>query len=1003
MGDVIGTQSEDERLWFDLNPTPAFEVDFSALAAVMREIVARNGRPTTLTDFSETDLARIHAARLAGRLLRVNAAFCAFFGLPPDELMARWPALNEAALRDPTGPDYALDMFRPGAVVTWTAQWTLANEAPRAAKIFCRIAPGHEREMDRTLCTLVDVTRQLQEARLLFEDNPTPSWELDLSAVARPIELAVRSGVRGDLLRQVVDDAHDLIRGLRMNTAAETLFQRRAEEVAEQIDLVFSPEVRAASVASMYASLESGVRASAFIAPIRRADGVVRHMLIRPRPLGPKGNRWSRTIASLIDITALREAELAAQAEASAEIRRSQVLFEQSIVPQFETDFSWMRKVAAEARAAGVLPSVWAKSHHARLNLLVSRHGGVKEANAAALKLIRCSREQLLSDAWTFASPELVAFCMDWLDRNGEDIDNGEGISGQIELLTLDGERLTVVASSVPLPGFEQSWERCSTSLVDITEEVRTRRALEKAREAEREERGRWEIAAEAAEAAAYEYDIVNRRYLPSPRYEALIGESMETINTVHGGSMRHLIPEPWRSDVVRVMGEAIDTRSPCLMEYPIDRPDGRRIWVRSHVRVESGTGSAPARVFSFNIDITATKEQEMALVAAKQEAEQGNRAKSEFLAAMSHEIRTPMNAVIGMTELLSRLDLPAIAQDHVRTLRHSGQLLLSILNDLLDLSKIEAGKMEVERVAMSVDALLYQLHKLWSPRVDEKGLTFDIVATQRVPRSIIGDPSRLQQVMFNLVSNALKFTKDGIIRVKVDARPRGGGRHRLMIDVSDTGVGMDEGTLAKLFRPFTQADASTNRQYGGTGLGLTISKRLIEAMGGTIKVASTPGKGSVFSVVLDVEEAAQAEQAAAPAVIRDTAPAASDRLTILVAEDHPVNQRIVTAFLAPLGHELVLVDNGEAAVAAAAERPFDVILMDVQMPIMDGLEATRTIRSGGGPNAATPIIGVTADAFEAQRQKGFAVGMTDYVTKPIDPRGLAAAITRASARARAA
>ena len=997
------THADDERLWFDLNPTPAFEMDFSALAGVMRDILTRNGRPTTLADFSADDLDRIHEARLEGRLLRANAALCAFFGLPADELRERWTSLNAAALRDTTGPDYALDMFRPGAVVTWTAQWSLPDNVPRAAKIFCRIAPGHERNMARTLCTLVDITDQMHEARLLFEDNPTPAWELDLSAVARPIERAVRSGVHGDLLRQVIDDAHELIRGLRMNAAAETLFQRRAEEVAAQVDLVFTPEIRAASVASMCASLESGVRIGAFIAPIRRSDGVIRHMLIRPRPMGPKGNRWSRTIASLIDITALREAELAAQAEASAEIRRSQVLFEQSIVPQFETDFSWMRMVAAEARAEGVSPATWAKNHHARLNLLVSRHGGVKAANAAALKLIRCNREQLLSDAWTFASPELVAFCIDWLDRNGENLDSGEGISGQIELLTLDGERLTVIASSVPLPGCEQSWERCSTSLVDITQEVRARRALEQAREAEREERGRWEIAAEAADAAAYEYDIVNRRYLPSPRYEALIGQSMETINSIHGGSMRHLIPEPWRSDVARVMGEAIETRSPCLMEYPIDRPDGRRIWVRSHVRVESGAGSAPARAFSFNIDITASKEQEMALVAAKQEAEQGNRAKSEFLAAMSHEIRTPMNAVIGMTELLSRLDLPAIAQDHVRTLRHSGQLLLSILNDLLDLSKIEAGKMEVERVAMSVDALLYQLHKLWSPRVDEKGLTFDIVATQRVPQSIIGDPSRLQQVLFNLVSNALKFTKDGVIRVKVDARPRGAGRHRMMIDVSDTGVGMDESTLGKLFRPFTQADASTNRQYGGTGLGLTISKRLIEAMGGTIKVTSTPGKGSVFSVVLEVEEAAEVEPAAAPAVVRDAVPALSDRLTILVAEDHPVNQRIVTAFLAPLGHDLVLVENGEAAVAAATERAFDVILMDVQMPVMDGLEATRAIRSSGGLNAATPIIGVTADAFEAQRQKGFAVGMTDYVTKPIDPRGLVSAITRASARRHAA
>jgi PAS domain S-box-containing protein len=539
--------------------------------------------------------------------------------------------------------------------------------------------------------------------------------------------------------------------------------------------------------------------------------------------------------------------------------------------------------------------------------------------------------------------------------------------------------------------------------LVDVTALHEAEMALENARRAAEDERERWDIAAEGAGAAAYEYDLEARRYLPSPRYEALIGESLERINTEFGGSMRHMVPEPWRTELAELMGRALANRGRCECEYPIVRPDGTQIWVRSLVFVRLEPGSARTRVFSFNIDITRQKESEERLVAARQaaeaarvQAEQANRAKSEFLATMSHEIRTPMNAILGMAELIGRADLDSEVREHVRTLRHSGQLLLTILNDLLDLSKIEAGRMEIEVIPTQTAGLLEQVTRLWRPRAEEKGLTFVVERSAATPDRFLADPSRLQQILFNLVSNAVKFTIEGAVTLRAEAGPVEDGRTLLRLSVRDEGVGMDADTLARLFQPFTQADASTSRRFGGTGLGLTISRRLADVMGGTLEVVSAPGEGSTFTLAIPVEVVDSGPVGLTPTDAPEAIETA-EGLSILLAEDHPVNQKIALAFLAPFGHAVRVVGNGREAVEAARETAFDIILMDIQMPEMDGLSATEAIRTGGGPNAGTPIIGLTADAFEEQKRRGYAVGMTDYVTKPIDPRVLTVAITRAA------
>jgi CheY-like chemotaxis protein/two-component sensor histidine kinase len=363
--------------------------------------------------------------------------------------------------------------------------------------------------------------------------------------------------------------------------------------------------------------------------------------------------------------------------------------------------------------------------------------------------------------------------------------------------------------------------------------------------------------------------------------------------------------------------------------------------------------------------------------------AEQASLAKSEFLANMSHEIRTPLGGVIGMVELALETPAPALRRDYLETAHSSAKALLSILNDILDLSRIEARRLELAPVDFDVRRLIVDIERLMAPVAQNKGLRFDSQVMETVPRLIQADPTRIKQVVLNLVGNAIKFTERGGVRVTVGRTE--GEKRTLQFQVQDTGIGVPADKHPQIFEPFRQADGTVVRKFGGSGLGLAISKQLVELMGGGISVESSPGTGSTFSVTIPFCDPAPA---AAPSVVpptRDRMP--SRPLRILVAEDNPVNQKLIRALLTRDGHEVTIAASGRAAVdALAGPAPFDAILMDIQMPEMDGFQATAAIRElPNGTGKAVPIIALTAHAQTGYEQVCLAAGMNAYLTKPID------------------
>ena len=497
--------------------------------------------------------------------------------------------------------------------------------------------------------------------------------------------------------------------------------------------------------------------------------------------------------------------------------------------------------------------------------------------------------------------------------------------------------------------------------------------------------------------------------------------ESVGDLKGRSGVNLRDLYADPAQRDemIARLMRDGSITQ----FEGEYRRRDGTNGWFSANLRAVKDAAGALQSIDGTIMDITARKRTEEALLQAKSRAEEqarrlgiqafelrkareealkASRLKSEFVANMSHEIRTPMNGVLGMTGLLLDTDLDEEQREYAGIIRTSGEALLSVVNDILDFSKIEAGKLELEEIEFHLRATLEESLDLVSAGARDKGLELCLDIADDVPPALCGDPGRLRQVLTNLLGNAVKFTERGEVRVRVTSEKRDAEAVTLRITVRDTGIGISEEERTRLFKPFSQADGSTTRRHGGTGLGLVIAKQIVGMMGGEIGVRSEKGKGSEFHFTFRAGIGhASADVPSQAAFTGEKIPGrgAPERQRVLkrvlVAEDNPVNQRVAVKMLEKIGCRADVVADGREALDAVRRVPYDIVFMDCQMPEMDGFEATGLIRKLEGRPARTLVVAMTANALRGDRERCIASGMNDYLPKPVTQESLESVIRK--------
>jgi signal transduction histidine kinase/ActR/RegA family two-component response regulator len=540
----------------------------------------------------------------------------------------------------------------------------------------------------------------------------------------------------------------------------------------------------------------------------------------------------------------------------------------------------------------------------------------------------------------------------------------------------------------------------------DVTEETERRQAFETLA-------NRFLVATRSAGIGVWEQNLkTGARMWDEATYRILGRDPRDPATSENWKAAVH----PEDIDEVRRIVDAARASDPSSPEanlavrFRIIHSDGSTHHVQSHAQlVDSEEGR---RLVGVNWDITDQVAASRELEVKRREAEAANIAKSQFLAVMSHEIRTPLNGVLGMAALLGSSDLTDRQRRMLDTIRESGDELLEILNSILDLSRIEAGRVEIEETEFNLDQLVRRAATLFEPQANDKGVAFRVEASRRAHGALIGDSTRIRQVLLNLLSNAVKFTASGEIVLSSDvvASPDGVS-HELVFAVRDTGVGIPEDKLARIFEPFTQADGSTTRRFGGAGLGLSVAAQVAEILGGSIAVESAVGAGSTFTVRLPVARAMIVRTPDPPAPALVAPPSAQEsqatslettRLRVLAAEDSPTNQLVLGGLLRAAGIEATLVENGLKAIEAWACAEFDLILLDIQMPVMDGVAAAKEIRrlEAETDRARTPIVAVSANAMTHQVESYLAAGMDAHLAKPVKPADLVAAIEHHVAKA---
>lgn len=547
-----------------------------------------------------------------------------------------------------------------------------------------------------------------------------------------------------------------------------------------------------------------------------------------------------------------------------------------------------------------------------------------------------------------------------------------------------------------------------------------------RAEEALRTSEERLAVTVQGAAVGIWDWDLKTNQMYFSPQWKQQLGYlDAELRNEAEEWKSRiHIEDQP---EVLAVVTDCWDGRRDQFeIEHRVRYRDGSYRWILSRGSVIRDAFGVTARMVGIHIDTTDRKRIEEDLRTAKEAAEAASKAKSEFLANMSHEIRTPMNGVLGTTELLLTTDLTDKQRRLASTVHRSGKTLLAIVNDILDFSKIEAGKLELETVDFDLSQLLNEALELFSESARRKHLRLTQHIAAAVPLYLKGDPVRLRQIILNLLSNAIKFTEIGGISVTTDVLSDSGTDVVLRLAVIDSGIGIPLSAQTRIFDAFAQADGSTTRRYGGTGLGLSIVKQLIALMGGAISLESTPGVGSTFTFTIRLHRqdpsaalikgfSPQLSLSSHDLIVLERSPASTPQSPstrnaevagrILLVEDNPVNQEVACGMLELLGYQTRVVENGRHAVAAAAEGEMDVILMDCQMPEMDGLTATGEIRrqAAAAGRRRIPIIALTAHAMQGDRDQCLAVGMDDYLTKPFTERQLREVLSKWVRRAASA
>jgi len=616
------------------------------------------------------------------------------------------------------------------------------------------------------------------------------------------------------------------------------------------------------------------------------------------------------------------------------------------------------------------------------------------------------------------------------IEAMGASMQAGQSFKGEIYRYAKDGHGFWLHLTIEPVRNSAGGLQHFIAIGTNITDEKR-------AAEAFRQNEERWQLALDGSDDGVWDWDIAADTMWFSGRWKALLGYAEDEFPNTYAAWRRILHPDDWpwvQATLDAYLSRRIEAYS---VECRMQHKDGSWRWILARGKARFSAAGRPLRMIGTHTDVSSWRETEAALRAAREQSEQlnaqlesaidraqqlaleanlGSQAKSEFLAVMSHEIRTPMNAVIGFTGLLLDTPLSDEQRDWVRTVRSSGEGLLTIINDILDFSKIESGRLELEQQPVEVRRCLAETVGLLGGQARAKQLRLSHHVADDVPALILSDGTRVRQVLMNLVGNALKFTQQGEVEITIAPEAGANGEQLLGFSVRDTGAGIPADRLDRLFKPFSQADSSTTRKYGGTGLGLAICRSLVKLLGGSIEVKETSPAGTTFHFNIacvpcavpaePVSAARLSVTAPAPAGLTPASPGAAagpavppaptlPALRILVAEDNPVNRKLLQHLLGRLGCKAEFAGNGVECLHQLSQGDFDVVLMDCQMPEMNGYDATQRVRAGeaGEAKKGIRIIALTAHAMAGDREKCLAAGMDDYLTKPIPPAQLKAAL----------